>query len=187
MEGDLFSKDRGSNLKLDTLNISAFNSYTPEPDEEVLKFLPKEYHVLLSVFEDKGIDSLPLKRPFDLEIQLKDPDQLPPFLKIYRLSSSDEQLLKSWIDEKLKKGLIRPSRSPVAAPIFFVPKKDGGKRPCRDYRILNKNTVSDAQPMPLISEIFGRLCKVKFFTSLNRIRNLHSILTLVTLLWGLLC
>jgi transposase InsO family protein len=164
IEGDSILKERSSNINPDTLNDSEnieLNS------SEMSEMVPKEYHDLLAVFEDKGVDSLPPKRSFDLEIQLKDPDQLPPFLKIYRLSQSEEILLKKWIDENVAKGLIRPSKSPVAAPIFFVPKKDGGKRPCIDYRILNKNTVTDAQPMPLISEIFGRLGKAKFFTTLD--------------------
>jgi hypothetical protein len=171
IQGDLFLEERSSNSSIYTLNSSVETNLNnlgiTELEEEYLTEIPEEYHDLLPAFKDKGVDSLPPKRSFDLEIKLKDPDQLPPFLKIYRLSQSEELLLKAWIDENLQKGLIRPSKSPVAAPIFFVPKKDGSKRPCIDYRILNKNTITDAQPMPLISEIFGRLGKAKLFTSLD--------------------
>ena len=45
--------------------------------------------------------------------------------------------MKEWLDENLDKGFIRPSKSPWAAPIFFVPKKDSTLRPCIDYRMLN--------------------------------------------------
>jgi hypothetical protein len=32
-------------------------------------------------------------------------------------------------------------KMPLAAPVFFVKKKDGNKRPCIDYRWLNDITI----------------------------------------------
>ena len=57
----------------------------------------------------------------------------PPFGPIYKLTPSEQATLKTWIDENLEKGFIRASKSPVASPVLFAPKKDGTLRPCVDY------------------------------------------------------
>ncbi|KAI4881834.1 hypothetical protein NFI96_012615 [Prochilodus magdalenae] len=48
--------------------------------------------------------------------------------------------METYIKEALDLGYIRPSTSPAAAGFFFVKKKDGGLRPCIDYRGLNAIT-----------------------------------------------
>jgi hypothetical protein len=50
-------------------------------------------------------------------------------------------------------GMISPSRSPVAAPTFFVPKKDGSRRYVVDWRGINAITVKDAYPLPLLDDL----------------------------------
>ena len=62
--------------------------------------------------------------------------------------------LKKQIDDLLAKGFIRPSVSPYGAPILFVRKKDGKLRMCMDYRALNKITVRNVYPLPLIEDLF---------------------------------
>ncbi len=58
--------------------------------------------------------------------------------------------MKSYIDEELAKGFIRPSTSPASAGFFFVKKKDGGLRPCIDYRGLNEISIKFRYPLPLV-------------------------------------
>jgi hypothetical protein len=61
--------------------------------------------------------------------------------------------VRSQVQELLAKWLIEPSQSPYGAPILFVKKKDGSMRMCIDYRALNKITVRNSYPWPLISDL----------------------------------
>ena len=63
----------------------------------------------------------------------------------------------------------RPSKSPMASPVFFVKKKDGSLRFVQDYRKLNVITVKNAYPLPLIPDIMNKIAaaKAKYFTKLD--------------------
>ncbi len=58
--------------------------------------------------------------------------------------------MEEYVKEALNQGFIRPSTSPAGSSFFFVAKKDGGLRPCIDYRVLNDQTVNIAYPLPLV-------------------------------------
>jgi hypothetical protein len=65
-------------------------------------------------------------------------------------------------------GKIRPSKSPAAALILFVAKPYGrGLRLCVDYRGINKITIANHYPLPLMSELQDRVRGVKFFTKID--------------------
>ncbi|KAI5115426.1 hypothetical protein M0805_007516 [Coniferiporia weirii] len=55
----------------------------------------------------------------------------------------------------------------MASPFFFVGKKDNELRACQDYRALNKGTIKNAYPLPLISELMDKLKGAKYFTKLD--------------------
>ena len=76
-------------------------------------------------------------------------------------------MLQEYIDLNLKLGRIRPSKSPAGAPILFVPKKDGGLRLCVDYRGLNRVSVKNRYPLPLISKILDRLSGTTYFSKID--------------------
>ena len=67
----------------------------------------------------------------------------------------------------LEAGIIRPSTSNWSFPILLVPKKDGGKRFCVDFRKLNQVTKRYVYPLPLIDDILAGLGNSKVFTSLD--------------------
>jgi len=75
----------------------------------------------------------------------------PKALKPYKLTPEEQQQQEEFIKDNLKKGYIRPSKSPMASPFFFVSKKDGKYRPTQDYRYLNQWTIKNAYPLPNIS------------------------------------
>jgi len=60
---------------------------------------------------------------FDHAIDLK-PDTQPPWGPIYRLSQKQLDVLRKYLDDMLKQGMISPTKSPAGAPILFVPKPD---------------------------------------------------------------
>jgi hypothetical protein len=90
---------------------------------------------------------MPTKKKWDHAIDLK-PDFTPKGCKTYPLSPAEDEELNKWIDEQLEKGYIRPSKSPMASPFFFVGKKDGKLRPTQDYRYINSGTVLNKYPLP---------------------------------------
>jgi len=57
----------------------------------------------------------------------------------------------------LRKGYIRPSKSPQTLPVFFVGKKDGSKRMVIDYCNLNNQTVKNNYLLPLITELIDNM------------------------------
>ena len=95
--------------------------------------LPPEYAEFASLFDEEASHRLPSSRPWDHAIEfVKD---APKFLdcKIYPMTREEDQALKTFLDEQLKKGYIRPSISPYASPFFFIKKKNGKLHPVQDY------------------------------------------------------
>ncbi|KAK3571511.1 hypothetical protein QTP86_012860 [Hemibagrus guttatus] len=74
---------------------------------------------------------------------------------------------QEYIETALDAGHIRPSTSPAAAGFFFVGKKDGGLRPCIDYRGLNAITVRYPYPLPLVPAALEQLRGARVFTKLD--------------------
>ena len=65
------------------------------------------------------------------------------FKPIFLLLEAKLKVLKEYIDESIKKGIIRESISLVRVLIFFIGKKDRGVRLIIDYRGLNNIIVKD--------------------------------------------
>jgi len=51
--------------------------------------------------------------------------------------------------------------------VFFVGKKDGGKKIVMDYRNLNDQTVKNNYPLPLITELIDNMGSKKIFTKMD--------------------
>lgn len=71
------------------------------------------------------------------------------------------------LEQMLQQRVIEDSKSPWAAPIVLVRKKDGALRFCVDYRRLNAVTTRDAYLLPRIEESLAALGKAKFFSTLD--------------------
>ena len=82
----------------------------------------------------------------------------------YRLTHYSQAVLREEISTLLDKEIIRPSKSPWAAPIVLVKKKDGTQYMCVDYRKLNKVTII---PNPNIEDLRANIGSSKIITTLD--------------------
>jgi len=139
-----------------------------EPDQTLEERIPQEYHKYLDIFNETYAKRFPKRRTWDHRIDMKAGFE-PKAFKSYKLSPEEQEQQEEFIRENLKLGYIRPSKSPMASPFFFVSKKDGKLRPTQDYRYLNQWTVKNAYPLPLISEIMDKIkaSDAKYFTKLD--------------------
>jgi hypothetical protein len=87
--------------------------------------------------------------------------------KVYPLAPNKQSEMDAFIHENLSSGRIRPSKSPMASPVFFIKKKDGTLRLVQDYQVLNALMIKNRYPLPLISELVNQLHSAKYFTKLN--------------------
>ena len=67
----------------------------------------------------------------------------------------------------MRKGYIKPSKSLQTSPVFFVGKKNGKKRMVQDYQYLNKGTIKDNYPLPLISDLINTMGMKRVFTKMD--------------------
>ena len=94
----------------------------------VLEYL-KEF---TSVCSKQSFDTLPEAKEWDHAVELI-PRSRPTGYKIYPLSPMEQKELDIFLKENLKTGQIRPSKSLILSPVFFIKKKDGSLRLVQDY------------------------------------------------------
>jgi hypothetical protein len=96
----------------------------------------------------------------------------PPYGPLYNLLEPQLEVLQEYLANALRKKWIRPSTSLVGALILFILKKDGELRLYVNYRGLNKITIKNCHPLPLIDEILDRLIRAVQFTKLD-LKNIY--------------
>ncbi|KAI2646332.1 Transposon Tf2-9 polyprotein [Labeo rohita] len=143
-----------------------FTTSTESPETQVKVNIPSYYQDLSEVFSKSRATQLPPHHPWDCAIDLL-PSAMPPKSRVYPLSRTEDQAMEEYINEALDSGIIHPSTSPAAAGFFFVGKKDGGLRPCIDYRGLNNVTVKFRYPLPLVPPALEQLREATIYTKLD--------------------
>jgi gag-polyprotein putative aspartyl protease len=108
--------------------VSQKLAHDSEKDQEDKKkyldeLLLEQYRKYKRVFEKTASEHFPELKPWDHAIDLK-PDFIPRDCKVYPLTPGEQTKMEEFLDENLKKGYIRPLKSPMASPFFFVSKKD---------------------------------------------------------------
>ena len=118
------------------------------------------------MFGKKQSERMPTRKPWDHAIDVKK-GFMPRKEKVYSLSREEREEVREFVKEQLRKGYIRPSKSPQTVPVFFVRKKDGKKRMVQDYRYLNEWTIKNNYPLPLISDVLENIGTKKLFTKMD--------------------
>jgi hypothetical protein len=137
-----------------------------------LKKLTSEFSDVLPEGEVKP--PFPPDRAITHEIPTE-PGKAPPHKPVYRLSEKELTELKTQLEDLINRGFITPSTSPYAAPVLFVPKKDGTSRMVIDYRLLNAITIKNRYPLPRIDELMDRLQGAKVFSKIDLASGYHQI------------
>ena len=136
-------------------------------DDKAKVELSKVYGEYRTVFKKEASKLMPECKPWDHAIDLK-PDFIPKDCKVNPLSFKEQKEQDKFLEENLRKGYIRPLKSPMASPFFLVSKKDSKKlRLCQDYRCLNKGAIKNAYSLPRVDELLDRLKGAKYFIKLD--------------------
>ena len=103
---------------------------------------------------------------FDHRIPLKG-DVKPINIRPYRYPLKQKDIIEKLVQKMLDSGIIQPSCSPFASPVVLVSKKDGSWRLCVDYRELNKQTIKDKFPIPIVDELIDELSGSTIFSKID--------------------
>jgi hypothetical protein len=130
---------------------------TPEQREQTLQILLKYPEVVTSV-----MGCTPLA-----EHRIDTGDARPIYGARFRKSPAEVEETQRQVDELVKRGVVKESESPWAAPVVLARKSDGTWRFCVDYRRLNAVTERDSYPLPRIDATLDRLGGSLYFTTMD--------------------
>jgi len=83
-------------------------------------------------------------------------------------STADNNFIKNEVEALLKSGVIVPSRSPWRSQLVVAKSANGKFRMVVDYSTtINRYTVPDAFPLPLIDDILSQISSWKFFSVID--------------------
>jgi len=103
-----------------------------EDRRKVENMVLKRFHKWLKVFRKQESEQMPVRKTWDHAIDLQE-EFVPRKGRIYPLSRIKREEVQAFVDSQLKKGYIRPSKSPQTSPVMFVLKKDGKRRMVQEY------------------------------------------------------
>ena len=145
----------------------AEEAHKAEPQWTLEEMVPQEYWGARKVFSEEESEWLPAHKPWDHAIKLIPGAPQTMKTKVYPLSINEQEELDKFLEENQRKGYIRPSKSPLASPVFFVKKKDRKLRFVQDYWKLNEYTIKNHYPLPLVTDIVNWLQGAKYFTKFD--------------------
>lgn len=143
------------------------SNLTDEQQEEVKQMLLEESGAFAR--DDGDIGEIP---SLQMTINLK--DDIPVQKSYASIPKPLYQEVKQYIQDLLVKGWIVKSKSPFAAPVVCVRKRDGTLRLCIDYRLLNQKTVPDRHPLPRIQDLLDTLGGHSWFSILDQGKAYHQ-------------
>ena len=143
-----------------------FNDEVKLDREKVKKMVLQRFHKWLKVFEKVKLERMPVRKSWNYAINLRE-NFVPRKGRIYLMLRKEKEKIKEFVEEQLRKGYIRPSKSPQTSPVFFVEKRNRKKKMVQDYQYLNKGIFKDNYPLPLISDLINTIGTKKVFTKID--------------------
>ncbi len=147
-----------------SLQVNSTLVESPEPLKK--HAIPYDYAAFQDVFSKQAATQLPPHRPWNCAIDLLPWATLPKG-QVYPLAILEHKTMEDYVNEALQQEFTRPSTLPVASSFFFLGKKDGGLRPCIDYRTLNNHTIKLPYPLPLVPTALEEHCGARIFSKLD--------------------
>ncbi len=131
------------------------------------ELVPKQYHDLEKVFSKVASEWFPDWQRYDhaIDLVLEAPTSIN--CRVYPLSPKEKEEQKKFLAMNLRLNHICRSNSPYASRFFLIRKKDGKFRPVQDYRWLNKWTIPNKYPLPLITELIHDLAGKWLFSKFD--------------------
>ncbi|GJV06396.1 gypsy/ty3 retroelement polyprotein [Tanacetum coccineum] len=167
----------------------------PQGELRMLSIYPNTGLTLMTASLDKGDDNTTDDNLQEVIKSFKDvfevPKQLPPTrshdhripllfgtqlinIRPYRHPLVQKDAIESMVKELLESSVIKHSQSSFASPVM-VKKKYNSWRMCVDYMQLNKNTIKDEFPIPIIEELIDELHGSVVFSKLDLRPGYHQI------------
>jgi len=128
--------------------------------------VPRKFLKWRKVFGKVESERMPTRKVWDHAINLKKTFK-PQKGRIYSLSKNEREEVQNFVEDQLRKGYIRLSKSSQMSLVFFVGKKNRSKRMVIDYCNLNNQTVKNNYPLPLITELIDNMGSKKVFTKMD--------------------
>ena len=125
------------------------------------------------VFPDELL-GLPPYRDVDFVIELH-PGTSPISMTPHRMALVELHELKVQLQELLDKGFIKPNTSPWGTPILFAENKDKTLRLCIDYQQLNRVTIKNQYPLPMIDDLFDLLRGARVYSKIDLCTGYHQL------------
>jgi len=137
-----------------------------EDHRKIEEMVPKKFLKWKKVFGKVESERMPTRKVWDHAIDLKETFK-PQKERIYPLSKNEREEVQNFVEDQLRKGYIRPSKSPQTSPVFFVSKTNGSKWMVMDYYNLNDQTVKNNYLLPLITNLIDNMESKKVFTKMD--------------------
>ena len=155
-------QDHEERLKrlFELLDLSHLKDW-PEAEKKKAKDLMAEYSDIFALHE------LELGQTTGVTHAIHTTSEVPIKERYRHIPKHRMDEVRVMIEEMLRIGVIKESKSPWCNAVVLARKKNGDLRLCIDFRKLNERTVKDAYPLPRIKEALDNIRGACIFTSLD--------------------
>ena len=136
--------------------------------------IPAKYSDFANMFLEKSANLLLEQNGVNKHAIVLEKGKQPSYGPIYNLEPVEFKILKTYIETNLDNGFIRALKLLADAPILFVCKPNGSFHLCINYQGLNKLTIKNRYPLPLIGKFLNRLGQAKQFIQLDLISTYYQ-------------